>query len=193
MPTQAERRARTRAAVLEAATALFSERGYQDTSVADILDAAAVSRGALYHHFAAKEDVFAAVFLTSSAQAIRRAAERVPSRATPFEALRLGCLAWIDVVSEPATARILLDDGPAVLGRQRSRTLEEATSLGVLRRAISAAADVGEIEVPSVDLAARLLDALVAEAARARRAGDGTAREIDDLLSSMLGGLAVTA
>lgn len=190
MATQAERRATTRAAIIDAARSLFATGDYAATGVSDILTAAHVSRGAMYHHFAGKEDVFAAVFVTTSSDAIRRAAERVPDDAGPLEALLAGGLGWLDVVSDPAIARILLVDGPAVLGWERARSLEEATSLGAMRRAVAAAASAGEIVVPSVDLAARLINAALAEAAlieQTRSEGQGVpARQI---VESMITGL----
>jgi AcrR family transcriptional regulator len=191
MATQAERRTRTRAALLDAASDLFARQGFDDTSVAEILDAAGVSKGAMYHHFAGKEELFAAVFVTTSTRAIRRSSARIDDAATPLEALRQGCLAWVEVATEPATARILLVDGPAALGWRRCRELEGATSLGVMRRAIAAAAEAGEIEVPSIELAAQLLNALLAEAALARLAAHDrdAPHDVDALVTAMLRGL----
>jgi AcrR family transcriptional regulator len=165
VPTQSERRATTRGAIVEAATTLFTERSFDDTSVADILELAGVSRGALYHHFAAKEDVFAAVFVATSSAAIRQAGVRIRMDMSPLDALLAGCLGWLDAVKHPAVHRILFVDGPSALGWDRARKLEDATSLGLMRVAVKRAADAGEIEVPSVDLTARLLNGLLAEAA----------------------------
>jgi AcrR family transcriptional regulator len=163
--TQSERRAATRAAVVGAARELFAQKGYAATSVSDILGSAGVSRGAMYHHFTAKDEVFVAVFGEVSTEAIRRATKHVPSTATPREALIAGCLGWLDAIDDPAICQILLIDGPAVLGWERTRALEERSSLGVMRRSISAAVRSGEMAVPSVDLAARLINAVLAEAA----------------------------
>lgn len=165
MATQAERRATTRARIIESATGLFIERGYHDTSIADILEVAAVSRGALYHHFGSKEDVFAAVFVSRSTDAVRRASQSVSVASSPLERLVEACTAWLDVVADPAFGRILLDEGPAALGWQRCRTLEESTSLGAMRRGVAAAVDSGEIRISSVAVTARLINAIVAEAA----------------------------
>jgi AcrR family transcriptional regulator len=76
MATQLERREATRARLVEAARRLFVERGYEATSTNDVLEAAGVSRGALYHHFATKQELFAAVFERVSEQAITRALSR---------------------------------------------------------------------------------------------------------------------
>lgn len=163
--TQAERRASTRGRIVQAARDLFVSRGYSGTSISDVLTAAGVSRGALYHHFDSKEDVFAAVFVATSSDAVRAASGGVASTASPLDALVHACLTWLRVSTEPGVARILFEDGPTALGWQRCRTLEEATSLGVMRRALLTAVDSGEIEATSVDIAARLINAVLAEAA----------------------------
>ena len=219
MATQAERREHTRARVLAAARDLFGTQGYAATSIGDIIDRAAVSRGALYHHFDSKDDVFAAVFVATSADVIRRsvAAGSVgrssaspdspadsPAESptgSPLDSLVDACLAWLDEVRKPDVSQILLIDGPAVLGWERARTLEEATSLGVVRRGLAAAQAAGEIDVASIDLAARLVNSVVAEAAldlqgqqhragRGRSVGDGVDHDASALVGAMIRGLA---
>lgn len=190
MATQEERRARTRTAIIEAATAHFVDVGYIATSITDILGRAAVSRGALYHHFTSKEDVFASVFIRTSNRAIRRAAERVRDDASAFDQLIEGCLAWLDVVSDPATSRILFTEGPVALGWERCRTLEEASSLGLMRSSLEAAVASGEIQVHSIDTTARLINAVLAEAAltlEARSSADraATAKDITALIRGL--------
>ncbi|MDW3176247.1 MAG: TetR/AcrR family transcriptional regulator [Acidimicrobiia bacterium] len=176
MATQAERRAHTRSIILDSARSHFARAGYTDTSVTDILESAGVSRGAMYHHFSSKEDLFAAVFVQTSAQAIRDAAEHVSPDAAPLDALVDGCLGWLEVVSDPTTSRLLFTDGPIALGWERCRTLEEATSLGVVRAAITAAVRAGEVEVQSIDMAARLINAVLAEAALIQNTAKATER-----------------
>ncbi len=180
MATQEERRTRTRAQILEAATDHFVERGYADTSITDVLDSAGISRGALYHHFSSKEDLFATVFLRTSTDAIRRASAAVPADAGALDALEAACLAWLDISARPEVARILLIDGPSALGWERCRSLEEATSLGGMRAAIRAAVAAGELSVPSVDIAARLINGVLAEAALALQAPARSARAAAD-------------
>jgi AcrR family transcriptional regulator len=190
MPTQPERREATRKAIVEAARDLFAERGFEQTSIADILELAGISRGALYHHFEAKGDVFAAVFVQTSSAAIRNAARQIPADAAPIDALLAGCLGWLDAVKDPAIHRILFVDGPNALGWERTRDLEEATSLGVMRAALLRAVEAEEIQVPSVDLAARLLNGLLAEAALTLH-GASAARRRDarSLVVAMVKGL----
>jgi AcrR family transcriptional regulator len=190
MPTQSQRRESTRGAIVDSAKELFAEHGFEQTSVADILDLAGISRGALYHHFAAKEDVFAAVFVMTSSAAIRQAATRVPPDAAPLQALVAGCLGWLDAVRDPAIHRILFVDGPTALGWERARKLEEATSLGLMRAGVKRAVDAKEIEVPSIDLAARLLNGMLAEAALTLQgASVARRRDVRALVTAMVNGL----
>jgi AcrR family transcriptional regulator len=169
---------------------MFSTVGYDATSVTDILEAAGVSRGAIYHHFRSKEDVFAAVFLQVSTAAIRDAARRIPKAATPFEALVAGCLGWLDAVENDEVRRILIVDGPRALGWERARTLEEGASLGVVRTAIANAVASNELTVASVDVAARLINAMLSEAAVHRPTqSPPERRRAGAVITAMLNGL----
>jgi AcrR family transcriptional regulator len=177
MPTQAQRRAATRGRILDAARALLVEHG-AETTTAMVLERAGVSRGALYHHFPSREDLVAAVVETTSATAIAGAARSVPSDLAPRAALVAGCSAWLRRVSEPAVATLLFDVGPAVLGWDRCRAIEDANSLRVMRMSLRAAVTAGEMEVPSIDLAARVLDAALSELALALAHGPCTAADV---------------
>jgi AcrR family transcriptional regulator len=163
--TQAERRAGTRDSIITSARSLFAEFGYGHVSVSDILATAHLSKGAMYHHFSSKEDLFAAVFLRTSTDAIRQSVAAVPSNAAPKDALVAGCLSWLTIATRPEFAKVLLTDGPTVLGWERCRSLEEATSLGVMRTSVQAGVDSGEIRAVSVDLTAKLLNAILSETA----------------------------
>jgi AcrR family transcriptional regulator len=167
MATQAARRAATRTRLIGAARGLFVDHGYEATSTAAILAAAGVSRGALYHHFPGKQELFAAVFEQVSREAIARAVAAARPGASPLATLVTSCLAWLREARRPEVAAILLTQGPRALGWQRAREIENGTSLALMQRGLQSAVDAGEIEVESVELAARLLNAVLAEAALA--------------------------
>ncbi len=188
--SQAERRARTRRLILDAARSRFASEGFEATSISEILDDAGVSRGALYHHFASKEDVFAAVYTEVSTDAVARsAASSRDAGGSALESFVEGCAAWLRIVSEPDVARVLLLDGPAALGWERCRRLEQATSLHVTEAGIAAAADAGEIDPPSVRAAALLVNALLAEAALAGRSDGATTNDLFATIVRMIDGL----
>jgi AcrR family transcriptional regulator len=191
MATQLERREATRARLVEAARRLFVERGYEATSTNDVLEAAGVSRGALYHHFATKQELFAAVFERVSEQAITRALSRTGNEGSALQRLESGCLAWLAEARRPAVAAILLDQGPAVLGWRRARDLENRTSLGLMKAAVGAAVEAGELRTPSVELLASVLNAVLAELALAQADRRGPARaDVEAVLRSLTRSLA---
>jgi AcrR family transcriptional regulator len=122
--TQSERHETTRAALLKAARAEFVARGYQEASTARMVDQAQVTRGALYHHFPGKIDVFDAV-VEAESRAVAVAIGRVDSFAdSPTEALIAGLDAYFEAMNTPGRTKLLLIEGPAVLGQIRMREIE---------------------------------------------------------------------
>src|SRR5262245_30807619 len=136
MNKKAERGRATREQLVEIATGLFAEHGYEATSIEAVLRSAEVSRGALYHHFAGKEPLFEAVFEAVELDVSHRLAEAIAGVTDPVEALRTGCLHWVALAGDPVVQRIVLIDAPSVLGWQRWRELEERYGLGMTKAAM---------------------------------------------------------
>lgn len=136
------------------------------TTTTDVLDRAGVSRGALYHHFADRAGLVAAVYEAESAAAVAAAA---PPSITGFaiDDLLAGAMRWLSVVARPDTARILIEDGPRELGLVRCREIEERHSLAPVVAALDAARAAGVIETPDTTLLARMVNAILTEAALA--------------------------
>lgn len=168
MARQAERRAATRAKLVSAARKRFAQDGYEGTHTGDILTDTGLSRGALYHHFPSKQALFEAVFVDVSEESIKRAVELGPRGTSALENLIGACLAWVNAVRQPDIATLLLDEGPGVLGWKRARDLEAKSSLSVMKRGLARAVEAGEVQVSSLELTARLINAVLAEAALAR-------------------------
>ncbi len=118
--TQAERSAATRDALVAAGRELFGARGYAEVGTEEVVRAAGLSRGALYHHFADKAELFAAVLQSVEEMANSRVMGAVTAAGLddPVAAMRLATAAFLDVCTEPGMARIMLIDAPAVLGAQ---------------------------------------------------------------------------
>lgn len=134
-----ERVQRTRKALLDAARKLFSEKGFGATSTEEILAAAGVTRGALYHHFADKTALFAEIcaeLMAEAAQRIEAATEGVDES---LRALETGFAAWFGYVLDPGVRTILLVEAPTVLGFTRWRALDEAHSFQSLRSGVAEA------------------------------------------------------
>ena len=165
MATNKERREATRANIVSAARECFVMDGYEDTRTETILERAGVSRGAMYHHFPSKQDVFEAVFVSIVEETVAHALRTRVASQSPLEELLAASSAWLRFVRKPAVARILLDLGPQVLGWKKAREIEARSSLAPMRNSLERACAAGEIEVPSVEATALLLNALLAEAA----------------------------
>lgn len=135
-----DRSEKTQTALISAARALFIDRGYAETSTPEIVAAAGITRGALYHHFEDKRALFRAV-VTAEAQAVMRDIERSASvTLPPIDALLAGSSAYLDAMRVPGRTRLLLVEGPSVLGQTEMRTLDEETAARTLRSGLEAAA-----------------------------------------------------
>ncbi len=134
-----QRTADTRAALIDAARALFVEKGYAETGTPEIVAAAKVTRGALYHHFADKADLFKAV--------VEQEAERVATHieassidmTSPLEGFLSGADAYFTAMSEPGRTRLLLLDGPSVLGHAEMARIDSRTGGEELRKGLAGA------------------------------------------------------
>lgn len=156
----------TRDRLLAAGRELFGERGYDLTSIHAVLERAGVARGALYHHFASKTDLFDAVLdavVADIAGGVAEAARAVAD--DPVASLRVGCDAWLGMAIDPAVQRIVLVDAPAVVGWRRWRELDERHTLGGLRLNLRRLARAGRLLDGDADLLAHMIMAAVNEAA----------------------------
>ncbi|MGV8831464.1 MAG: TetR/AcrR family transcriptional regulator [Devosia sp.] len=167
--TQAERRAETQRALVVAARQLFATKGYAATSTPEIVAQAGVTRGALYHHFADKMALFAAVVgqeQTLLAMAVN-AATAGEDQPGPVKALVAGGDAFLDAMQDTGRRQILLVDAPAVLGRARVDDMVAHNGLGTLIAQLDTAIAAKAIrELPVIPLA-HLLNALFDRAAQA--------------------------
>ena len=148
---------RTRAELIRVARGLFAERGFQAVSSEEIVAAAGLTRGALYHHFDGKPGLFLAV-LDAELEAVRdRLVEAAAGAASPVEAIERGIHAYLVACGEPATRQLLLVDGPAVLGWSAWRDLDLQHGMGLFRTALGSAVDAGELQIADVDSMTHLL------------------------------------
>lgn len=142
-PTQAERRAATRAALLAAGRELFSAQGFEATSAEALVARAGVTRGALYHHFDDKRDLFRAVLDELETELMATVADRIAGAGDPFALLAAGVDAFLDRCEDPVFARIALAEAPGVLGWAQWRETDMRYSLGLVTAALQGAMDAG--------------------------------------------------
>jgi AcrR family transcriptional regulator len=164
--TQAERAADTREALIAAARALFANPGFADAALETIVRDAGVTRGALYHHFADKTELFAAVFEQVEGEMAERMAEAVAAarETDPVEVMRLGTRFWLDACADPEVQRIVLMDAPAVLGWERWTEIGQRYNIGVVTALLVDAIDSGRIPPQPVEATALTMLGAVREA-----------------------------
>jgi len=192
MTTQADRRAATQAAILKAARKLFGDDGFDATTMDDIAASARVAKGAVYHHFKTKEDVFEAVFELASHDLVAELDAAARAEKDALVAMAAGVQHYLAACSKGPTGQIILRDGPAVLGWERWREIDAKHFGGKVPRGLEAAMARGLIARQPVEPLARLLLGAMTEAAVAcasasdiRKAGAEYSRAFRSLLEAM--------
>lgn len=192
MVSQAERRAGTVRAIEEAARKLFATRGFVETTIDDIATKAGVAKGAFYHHFSSKEEIFARVLETIQAEL---AAAQIPAASAkardPLDMIAAGVLRYLLAISEPDIKRILLIDGPVVLGWRKWREID-MRYFGALTKAALAGALGGTVPPREIEPLAHLLMGAIMEAAlvcATAKAPRKQAKELSAGIRALLGGL----
>ena len=160
MGVKAERALATRAALLAAARDLFAADGFAATSTETILAATGVTRGALYHHFADKQALFAAVCESLHAEAEQVIEVNADAAPNAFDALVAGCLSFLDFMIRPEIRRILILDAPSVLGWEAWNEMDRRHGFGLLIEGVQAAVAAGELEGDPLALAVMINGAL---------------------------------
>jgi AcrR family transcriptional regulator len=153
----------TRAALLKAARRLFARRGYTNVSLDEVCAAARVTKGALYHHFENKQDLFLGVYELVEDDLLEAGAAAASDDVDFWTQLAAAGHGFLDVCARADTRQIILD-APAVLGWAKARAAEERSALGQLQAGIEAAVDMGVVESSSPAVLAHLLFALFHEA-----------------------------
>lgn len=154
---QAARSATTRAKLIRAARTLFARKGYAEVGTEEIVRRAGVTRGALYHQFPTKEDLFLAVYEEVERDLTQQVVGSLGEVTSPLAGLRAGLRGFLEACRAPEVQRIVLIDGPAVLGWERWREVAERNGLGLIEVEIAAAIEAGEIGDVAVGPLAHLL------------------------------------
>ena len=193
-PRRAEHAADTREALIGAARRLFAAHGFDGTGTEQIVAEARVTRGALYHHFRDKADLFRAVMAEAAAEVAQRLIDEqlAADAESPLAEIRDGVSAFLDVCVGGDFQRIVLVDGPRVLGSDAWEELVDRYGRGILEEWLARAAETGDLDTVPMGALARLLIAMLTEASLAiARAGNPAATRADlgAVLDRMLIGL----
>ena len=173
--TQAARSAETREALVAAARPLFATQGFAEVALEAIVRAAGVTRGALYHHFADKTELFATVFEQVEGEVAANMGEAIAAadETDPVEVLCLGAAFWLDACSDPEIQRIVLVDAPAVLGWTRWTEIGNRYNVGMVRALLANAVETGRIPPQPIEATALTMLGAMREATLfVARAGD---------------------
>ena len=182
----------TRDALIRAALELFTKSGYASVGTEEIVARAKVTRGALYHHFADKRDLFRAVFERVEGELMARIGASMEATDDPWELLLAGVVSFLDACEEPAVKQISLTDAPSVLGWQEWREIDNRYGLGLTRAALQGAVDAGVLRPIAVEPMAHLFVAALSEAAFVIAHADRPRKvraEVEDALLQLVEGL----
>jgi AcrR family transcriptional regulator len=194
MPATTEVRAHTRKAeqsretqdrLIKAAKSLFTSNGYAATAMEDLVAKAGMTRGALYHQYRDKRDLFRAVFEAVEMELGQRIAGEVAVETDPWEQLRAGARAFLASALDPAIRRIVLVDGPSVLGWEEWRRIDNQYALGMVRAVFEINMAAGNIPEQPVEPLAHLIVGALNEAALAVAAADDPMAARDEFAASM--------
>jgi AcrR family transcriptional regulator len=135
----------TRRRLIEVARELFAERGYAATALEDLVARAGMTRGALYHHYADKKDLFRAVFEAVEQQLGERIARAAAAESDPWAQIRAGARAFLEACPEPAMRRIVLMEGLSVLGMEDWHRIVSQYAYGMVRAVLEVNMEAGNL------------------------------------------------
>ena len=193
---KADQAARTRQLLIRIGRRLFARRGFDGVSSEEIVAAAEVTRGALYHHFDGKDGLFREVVADVMREVHGRLAAAAAGARSPLDGVERGVRALLQACGKPVYQRILFIDGPAVLGWHEWRALDLQFGLGLLRRGLEEATQAGQIDPPDVETATHLLAGALVDGAMliGRKPGNAAVRRaVEATMMRLLRGLARSA
>jgi AcrR family transcriptional regulator len=182
----------TRRALLKNAGDLFAERGYAGTSLDEVVSAARVTKGALYHHFQGKLALFQAVFDHIEGTAVKRITADVRRQKDPWDKALTAVSSFLAVCQEPAYRRIVMQEGPVVLGFDRWRQSEERSTYGLVHDLVRRVLRQYDIQGTLLDTFTRVFfGAMSAAGVSVAEAEDPetASRDVSTVIALMLAGL----
>jgi AcrR family transcriptional regulator len=171
---------------------LFAQKGYAAANTNELVGRAKVTKGALYHHFANKRDIYQAVVEDMEQELVERLEAAAGASRDPWERLRAMCRAYLDACLDPGLARMLVLEAPVVLGWKTWCNLEQKYEVAAFARCLS---EADALQEPAETLAQVILGALTTGARVIATADDPkTARaEVQKTIDRLLTGLRSTA
>ncbi len=184
--------ASTKRALIDVAEELFTAQGYAGTSLDEIVAGARVTKGALYHHVSGKQALFEAVFEKVEAEATKAIRKAVRDSDDPWGKAVSGLREFLAVVQEPGYRRVVIQEGPAVLGYERFREQEERSTYGIVQEIVSSVLNSYDLEPSMVETFSRVFFGAMSAAGAAVSSAENTRRasaEVETAIAFILAGL----
>ena len=172
--------ATTKKALVDVALELFSQQGYAGTSLDEIVAGARVTKGALYHHFKGKQELFEAAFVTVEDQAAERIRRAIRATRDPWEKALTGLREFLAVTRTDAYRRIVIQEGPAVLGYERFREHEERSTFGLVQDIVASLLSAYELPTATIEAFTRIFFGAMSAAGAAVSTADDPEQASDD-------------
>jgi AcrR family transcriptional regulator len=186
MTSQAQRRAATIAAIISAASELFTVRGFAATSIDDIASRAGVAKGAVYHHFESKEQIFQRVFEQMTGALAAEVAATAAAGKSTLDRFERGTLKYLTSIAGNKFRQVLLIDGPAVLGWEKWREIDTRYFGGVMKAPMERTPPHARVSAREMAAIGHLLAGAVSEAALVCATSDHRVRTARDFTSALL-------
>ena len=175
----------TRALIIEKARKVFAEKGFADAWLSEIVTAARVTTGAVYHHFGDKKRLFLAVAEAVEADILKGVVQAAASKSEPWDQFLAAIDATLEICAAPDVQRIVFIDAPTVIGPAAWREVELRYAFGGMRASLQGLMDSGVILAGSADVLASIMLGALIEAARAVARADDKAAAMADARSTM--------
>lgn len=177
----------TRDAMIAAGRAAFTQHGFADASLDEIVQEAQVTTGALYHHFGNKKGLFQAVAESIEQDILDRISASLNDEMSGWEQLEMAMHMTFALCADSGVHRILFSDAPNVIGMREWRSIELRYGFGLVRRILNKLKEDGELSCCSVDLTAQMLLGAVMEAVHAVVMSEDSERTAADAKQTLLG------
>jgi AcrR family transcriptional regulator len=185
--TQVERSEGTRNQLLAVARQLFAENGFEKTPLDLVAERAGVTKGALYHHFRNKRELFQAVFEVLEQELCEATIVAAVGAGTDvWEGLRAGVRAFLEAALDPAAQRIVMIEGPTVLGWETWKEIDERYGYGLVKGSLEGAMAAGVLRQRPVEPLARLFLAAISEAAIQIARAPDTEAEMEAMYAALM-------
>ncbi len=186
----------TRAALLETATSMFAERGYDSTALADVAAAAHVTRGAVYHHFENKKALFQAVLEELETAAMHESQQAYAGAGDPLAGAFAALDSFLDQASDPVYGEIVWHQGPLALGWDQWKLCEQQFGAGLIEQIITSLVDAGKVQPLPIGTASAIVFSMLGGAGMALADADPEDKprvkdECTEVIGRLMSGLLV--